>query len=536
MSPRTTTNRFVVDDDGLARLVAPRDDILLEAPLEVPEGAVARLACEEGPFRTYERTVAVVGTVVDVDGGTPDDRAPRHEVEERIEWELGIPLWGALFRPLVARQLRRSEPPEPVGPDGPGRPPWWSPPARLDLRATTVLSRLCGLSMLTGYLGTTITQTMTFAAEEFGASKQAQGATLSAVRIGILLSLVLMAAADRRGRKKLIAVCAVGGAIASAAGALSPGMWALGGTQTFARAFSTALALLIGVVAAEEMPAGGRAFAASVTAMTAALGAGVAVALLPIADLAPWAWRIIYVLPLLGLGFFLKVSSAMPESRRFLRPHARTTMRGHRGRLALLATAGFFGLIFLAPVAQFQNDFLRDEHGFQAWQLTLFTFATSTPAGIGIVVGGRLADERGRRLIGSIGTLGGAIFLALGYQASGAGLWICWLAGTMIAAMTVPALGVYGPELFPTALRGRANGFITLGSVIGSAVGLTLAGRFADRFGELGPGMAILAIGPLIVVGLVLAFYPETAHLELEAINPEDAIDLDGRAIPPPMH
>jgi hypothetical protein len=35
--------------------------------------------------------------------------------------------------------------------------------------------------------------------------------------------------------------------------------------------------------------------------------------------------------------------------------------------------------------------------------------------------------------------------------------------------------------------------------------------------------MALLAIGPLIVAALVLTLYPETAHRELEELNPEDA-------------
>jgi MFS family permease len=531
---QVTVNTFVTDEAGLAAVVAPRADLVLEAPLPVdhtsaepPEGhgpTTARFACEEGPFAAYERQVSHQPAP---EGGLL--------VTERISWSLGIPLWGPLFQPLVARDLRRSEPPRLPDPDRPSRPPWWAPPDRLDLRATGVLSRLCVLSMLAGYLGTTITQTMTFAADEFDASKAAQGSALGAVRAGVLLSLVLMAAADRRGRKRLLTVCAVGGAVASAAGALSSSLWALGATQTFARAFSTALALLIGVVAAEEMPSGGRAFAASVLAMTGALGAGGAVILLPLAGLAPWAWRIIYLIPLMGLVFFLRVARDMPESRRFLRPHARTTMRGHRGRLLLLGASGFFGLIFLAPITQFQNDFLRDEHGFAAWQLTVFTFATSTPAGIGVIVGGRLADERGRRVVGATGTLGGAIFLALAYQASGPWLWLCWLIGSMVAAVTVPALGVYGPELFPTALRGRANGLITVGSVAGSTVGLFLAGRFADEWGSLGPGIALLAVGPVIVSVLVLTLYPETAHLELEDINPQDALDMRGRTVPPPI-
>lgn len=571
MSLRTTVNHLDVDDEGLAALLEPRDDLLLErvAPADPDErngtagpgdvgqpGGLAshRFACEEGPFERYERTIEIEPLDASPHGTRPADPLPtgpsgaadatddgtsppplgRHRVTETIRWELAIPLWGALFRPLIASQLRRHEAPPRRDPDAPEvDPPWWSPPARLTARSAAVLSRLCGLSMLAGYLGTTITQTLTYAAEEFGASNQAQTDTLAAVRAGVLLSLVLMAAADRRGRKRLLTVCAVGGAVCSALGALAPSLWVLGGTQTFARAFSTALALVITVVAAEEMPAGGRAYAASVLAMTAALGAGLAVALLPLADLGPSAWRIIYVVPILGIWWFVRVADFIPESRRFVRPHGKAHWGGHRARLALLAASGFFGLLFLAPVTQLQNEFLRDEHGFAGWQLTVFTFATSTPAGIGIIVGGRLADLRGRRMIGAIGTVGGALLLALAYQLSGPGLWVSWLVGSILAAMTVPALGVYGPELFPTALRGKANGWISAASVAGSAVGLRIAGALSDRWGELGPAIARLAIGPLIVAALVLAFYPETAHRELEEMNPEDA--LDPTAIAPPM-
>ena len=524
MTPRTTVNELDVDEAGLHALVTPRDDIVLEdLDGADPSGHDFHFVCSEGPFDSYERTVHAER----LDAGG-------YHVREEIVWDLAIPLWGALFRPLVARQLRRREPPEVLDEDEAARrAPWWSPPARLDARSSSVLSMLCGLAMLTGYLGTTITQTMTYAAKEFGATTAAQGATLAAVRIGVLLSLVLVTISDRRGRRKLLLVCAIGGVAASVAGAASPGLMALGGTQTFARAFATALALLIGVVSVEEMPAGGRAYAASVLAMTAALGAGMAVILLPLADLGLYAWRIIYVVPLLGLPFFVRLARRIPESRRFTRPHGRASLRGHRSRLALLATASFFSLVFLAPISQFQNEFLRSEHGFTALQITIFTLATNTPAGIGIVVGGRLADLRGRRMVGAVGLVGGATLLTVGYQVAGVWLWLAWMFGSIIAAATVPALGVYGAELFPTALRGRANGLITLAGVGGSSVGLILAGRFDTYFGSFGPGVAILAAGPFIVAALVLTLYPETAHVELEVLNPEDA--TSAIAVAPPM-
>ena len=97
--------------------------------------------------------------------------------------------------------------------------------------------------------------------------------------------------------------------------------------------------------------------------------------------------------------------------------------------------------------------------------------------------------------------------------------------GSGLGALTVPALGVYGPELFPTSLRGRANGLIAVPARLGSVAGLLLAGFLATSLGSLGPAMAVLAAGPAVLAVLVLLAYPETAHRELEELNPEDAPD-----------
>ena len=43
--------------------------------------------------------------------------------------------------------------------------------------------------------------------------------------------------------------------------------------------------------------------------------------------------------------------------------------------------------------------------------------------------------------------------------------------------------------------------------------------------------MAILAIGPILLAVLVILLYPETAGLELETLNPEDAPPVIPRTI-----
>ncbi len=59
--------------------------------------------------------------------------------------------------------------------------------------------------------------------------------------------------------------------------------------------------------------------------------------------------------------------------------------------------------------------------------------------------------------------------------------------------------------------------------MLGSATGLALAGWLADRAGGLGTAMAVLAVGPVVVVVLILVLFPETASVELEDLNPSDA-------------
>jgi MFS family permease len=160
--------------------------------------------------------------------------------------------------------------------------------------------------------------------------------------------------------------------------------------------------------------------------------------------------------------------------------------------------------------------------------ISLFVVITSTPASIGIVVGGRVADTRGRRVVGAVAAAVGAALIALSFVVAGPAMWVTALLGGIVAAAMVPALAVYGPELFPTSLRGRANGIVSMTAMGGSVIGLVAAGRLEESLGSFGRTMSLLAVAPVLMALLVLLFFPETARRELEEINPED--DLAGQA------
>jgi MFS family permease len=487
-----------VDQATLDRIRSPRNDVVGERA-----AGDDRYELDHGPFERYTRTVHV----------TPDDG--RYSVTQRFDYRLPPGTWRFLMNHPVRHALRR--PPRPGG-----RLPWWYPPQRPDARAASVLGMLATLSLVVGYHGTLLTQTMSFAADEFGAGTTAQGGAFAAVRVGALLAILLAALADRRGRRRLLVVSLLGAIGSTVVGALVPNLATLAATQVVNRGSVSAASVLLVVIAAEEMPAGARAYALSLLSMTGALGAGMALWVLPVADVGLRAWRVLYVIPLLFVPLVLRFGRRLPESRRYVRPHRTVGLAGHYHRLALLAGASFLLLLFTSPQSQFRTEFLRDERGMSAALVSLFIIVTSTPASIGIVVGGRLADTRGRRTVGAVGTVVGAVLLTLSFTFDGAAMWLTATVGAIFAAALVPALSVYGPELFPTSLRGRANGIVNTVATVGSVIGLVLAGYLINRLDSFGLALGLLAIGPLIMAAVVLAFFPETAWRELEDLNPED--------------
>src|SRR4051812_32706869 len=505
--PRIVTTH-AVDGDRLRLLRAPRSDLVIERA-DGPD----RFAAAGGPFSRYERTL-----IVEADG----------RVTETIDFRLAVPFWWILFVLPYRWGLRHRRE---------GGLPWWAPPDTLDPRAATVLGLLCSVAIVEGYLGTVLTQTMTFAAGELGADRGTQGVTLAAVRVGVVVTFLGAALADRIGRRPVLVWTLAAGCLLTAAGALAPNLVLLGGTQALARGCAGAAALLIAIVSAEEMPKGARAYAYSLIALTTSLGAGMCLWVLPVADAGTRAWRLVYVVPLLGLLVVGAVARRLPESRRFAREHRSPPLSTRRRRVLLLAAAGFLLALFAAPAFEMQNEFLRQDRGFSAARISAFTLLTSTPAAPGIVLGGRFADVRGRRVLGAVAIAGGTIATVLMFSVEGWSMWAWAVIGSVVGASAVPIIGVYRAELFPTGMRGRAAGVVDLVALCGSAIGLVVVGHLADEWDGLAGPIALLSIGPLVVAALVLIAFPETAHRSLEDINPEDelqAIAASPAPSPPP--
>ena len=487
-----------VDAERLERILRPRDGLVLERPSG--DGAYE---AEGGPFSHYRRTVSAR----EGDDGATD-------VEQVVEFRLALPRFGWMVVPLFRGHLRKLEEPR--------SPPWWAPIDRIDPPAALSLASLGAVAVVIGYVLTLLPQTITFAASQFHADKTAQGVALASTRADIVFVLVLVALADRRGRQLLLLISAGGASILTAAGAVAPSLSWLAITQVGASGFASAAVVLITIMAAETMPRSSRAYSLSLLTVVGSIGSGVVLGLLFIADLGPGGWRVLYAIGLLGLPMVIGIGRTLPESPRFLAAHPDAVLTGHGRRLWLLAGAALLLNLFVAPASEFLNDFLRQERHYSAATISLFVAVTSIPGGIGLMLGGRRAETSGRRMVAAVAVFGGIGFTVVQFLTGGAVMWSASSVSSVFLAALVPAFGIYGPELFPTALRGRANALIQGLARVGSVVGLVVVGRLADHLGSYGPALALVAVGPLALVVLILAAFPETAHRELEDLNPED--------------
>ena len=443
-------------------LIEPRTDIvqetLVHAEPDITDGTLARFVQMHGPFVHYERVVQRSG----------------HTIAETTEFSVRIPWFGWLFRLLMARFMRRRSP------ESQAR-AWWSPPTTISASEASILGLLAAASMLAAFINTLFTQTLTYSSEEFDISTTGQGLGAAVVRWGIIISIPIAMAADRIGRRRVMIRLAYIAPVIASLGALAPNFGVLVGTQAIGRPLALTLDLLIIVTAAEEMPRNARAYAVSILAMASGLGAGVAVAALPLAGLATWGWRLVFVIALVWLLVARHLRTSLPETRR-----------------------------------------LKEVRGFPAWQIALFTTVTAIPASVGLILGGRIADARGRRMLAASMIPLGTALVVSSFSVGGLGMWLSAGTGSVLIALAYPAMAVYRAELFPTQRRGRAASIITASSLLGGSIGLIAGGLMIDSGLSYGNVMAILAVGPLTVGLIVLVSYPETAHRELEDINPQD--------------
>jgi putative MFS transporter len=390
-------------------------------------------------------------------------------------------------------------------PDGPATPSPCKPAdqglRRQDLRVILVCA--IGLAFDLGeiVLGTALPAV--FAAAPHAASPASISWLLASVYLGAIIGAPLLGtAADRIGRRLVLAGVMLWLAVTSLAGAFSPGIASLSVARGLAGVSLGAFPPLMIAYLTDVLPARWRGPGIMATVAVSYAGPpGIIFLLRWLSSAAPlgWeGWRWTLVAGALGASVTTVLFLGLPESARWRAVAARPkgeTARLPRGRFALLAA-----LSFLSPWATVAFPLLTGavltQRGFRLSDTLLYVGVSSFGPIVGTALAAFGADRLERR--------SALVLCAAGMIATSSVFWLSGTPGWLMAsslgfnlcvALYLPAISVYIAELAPTALRARITSRTWAINRVAAALGplallpLLYEGRMAALFGVVTASM-----------------------------------------------
>jgi MFS family permease len=462
------------------------------------------------------------------------------DIEQRTE--TGAPFFGWFIRPLLRLGARRSSAyaiamlrseleggPEPAPP----KPFPELPPVPFTAEQTTLLATAAAAAAIVAFASALFGQFADPISKTFHAGNLGTSAVFAVTRVGAIVALPATAIADRRGRRPLILVGIAASAAACLISGVAPNIAIFTAGQILQRAavFTTATVAAIAVI--EEAPEGARAYSLSMLALAGGLGFSLSVVLLPLADIGNNGWRIPFALGACTVLLIPRISRKLIETKRYEAIAARADIaRGrvreiahvaYRRRFVLLGFAAFLTSVFSAPSSSLMNKYLTDVHGFSNSSIAVFrTITTGIPGLVGLILGGRLAEQRGRRPIAAIGLAIATATQMVFFVTAGPVLWVMAAASILAAGASGIAVGSLEVELFPTEVRSTSNALLVVIGVTGSVTGLLIAGGLSNAMGGIGRSIALTGIGALIAAIFVIPRLPESGARALDDVSPTE--------------
>jgi MFS family permease len=333
----------------------------------------------------------------------------------------------------------------------------------------------------------------------------------SGLQVGSVLGLPLAVLADRLGRRRLLAAAVLGFSLANAASAAAPSLAWLAGARVLAVGFESVAAAVATALVVEEVPSERRALA--VAGITIAGGAGLGLTTLLYPLLAPH-WRWLYLLGCAGVPAAFVLFRFLPESRLWsaTRPDQlplRVLLAPPwRGRLAVAALAAALSAVLFQPanilVALFASRQLR----FSPTLISVGVVVAGLVSLPAFPIGGWLSDRRGRRWLAASLSALTAVAAAVTFAGDAAAYWAGIVVWSFLASATVPVIGAWYAELFPTRARATSESLSTVAAAAGGVLGLQLVAATQSPLG-LGHSLVVAGVAALAGAGLLLAL-PET--------------------------
>jgi MFS family permease len=413
----------------------------------------------------------------------------------------------------------------------------WRHPAILAVAAATVAAGFAqfGATTALGDVAHAFGETGegTSVAARVGLSGTTIGIGLAIVRLASLAGLPLSALADGYGRRRMLLACVTGGLAFTALAALSPGYWWFVALFALGRPMLSATNAIAGVVAAEETDSRDRAKAIGLLTAGYGVGAGLT-ALIRGAAGDGLGFRGLFALALVPLAATPLLARWLEEPDRYRRLRAaedpelaatRPPVLGRvradlRPRLWLLAILAFAIALVTGPMNTFLFVYAENALGMSRSSTAAMVLAAAPVGLVGLLLGRWAADRLGRRVTAAGTQALVALAGMLTYSGSRAAVAAGYLLAILVASAYAPSFGALGAELFPTAARATAAGWLVVAGVLGAVAGLVAFGLLTDALDSFASA-AILICVPTVLCSVLFVRLPETRGLELEQSAPD---------------
>lgn len=369
--------------------------------------------------------------------------------------------------------------------------------------------------------------------EEYGASPQALGQVLAVIALGSIAAWFLIRLSDRFGRRPILILAAAGFSLGSLATVLTVSVGSYTAIQFATRILMVTQIAVAYLIISETLPPRLRGRVNGALGACGSFGAALPFLLLAPALASPLGWRALFVVgaaPLLVVPFLLLY---LPETPVWQALRERTTARlsaiqefrsliGAELRKLFIAMSLLWFIINFATAVSslFFTLYAVQERGWEP-----VDFARLAPFGLGGAFLGYLAvgfamDSIGRRPTITIFMilLGGLIQLCY----TSHGWWAIAFAFVGLQAMLGVWVAAYtlNSELFPTRLRGAANGWChNLVGRWGGVLAPWIMGAMTVPMGGIGPTAAALGFVAYLAVPLVWLGLPETRARSLDTVR-----------------
>jgi len=343
----------------------------------------------------------------------------------------------------------------------------------------------------------------------------------SALALGTLAALPIAMQADRLGRRRLLVLAEAGFSLANLASAWSPSLGWLAASRVVAVCFETVAAGTATALVVEEVAPGRRGMA--VAAITVAAGAGTGLTTLLYPVLAP-NWRALYLIGGSGLVGAAVLAALLRESRAWTASVAAGVPRlplrmllepPWRARLAVVALSAALGALLYQPAGLLSALFGSRELGLSPTLISAVMVVSGLASVPAFLAGGRLSDRLGRRRLGAGLGLLTAVATAIAFAGGQPAYWAGNVVWSVLASASVPVLGAWYAELFPTRARATSEAVGSVAGALGGAAGFQLVAVLQPWLG-LGRSLFLPAAAAVAASGLLLLL-PETRG---EALSP----------------